>query len=115
MPGTDPITAIANALAQAGAAAQPFIEDWIAQKYENEHQQRMAEWLSIVAEKDNARRGDRMHDFVLQLLGRAGAPSGDVANVVVPVPLDTLTSLLAEVSEGIKKDALLARVQFKTN
>lgn len=108
----DPITAIANALASAGSAARPFIEEHLAQKHESAHQKRMAEFVGILAVEDVGLRADRLHDFVLRLLAAAGSPARGVG-AHVAVPVDVLMALVAEVSEGIKKDANLARVQFK--
>ena len=112
MPAADPVTAIANALAAAGSALQPILSDHFAQKYESEHQKRMAEVLAILAMPDSPARADRLSAFVLRLLGSAGSPTGGVAGVVA-VPLDVVLALVGECSEGIKKDAMLARVRFE--
>lgn len=108
---SDPITAVANALAQAGALAQPWVEDRIRQKHEREHQDRMQEWVSILASPPDG-RADRVHAFVMRVLARAGAPAAGVgANIAVP--LDVLNALISELSEGIKKDGLINNLQFR--
>jgi len=53
-----------------------------------------------------------LQSFVLRLLGSAGSPAGGLGKNI-SVPLDVLLSLLAECSESVKKDALLARIQFR--
>lgn len=113
MHGSDPVTAIANALTQAGQLAMPYISEHLAQKYESEHQKRLTEILSIVSLSDtDPTRPDRLQSFILRLLGSAGSPAGGLGKNI-SVPLDVLLSLVAECSESVKKDALLARIQFR--
>lgn len=107
------VKSIGDALAKAGEIAKPFIDDRFAQKYEREHRERQAEFLSILAEKDNQRRADRLSVFVIRLLTHAGTPVGALGNQSIEIPVDVFVALVNELSEGVKKDALLARMEFK--
>lgn len=112
MPASEPITAVANALTQVGITLQPFIEESFAQKYEREHTARIAEWLSLINQPLDGDVANHINTFVSGLLASAGAPAGGMGTCI-SVPVDSLTSLIAECSESIKKDQMLAKMQFR--
>lgn len=112
MPASDPVTAVANAITQVGIAVQPFLEEGLAQKYNREHTQRIEEWLGLISKPLDGDTATSINSFVSRLLTSAGAPAGGMGTCI-SVPLDSLTSLISECSESIKKDQMLAKIQFR--
>lgn len=112
MPASDPVTAVANAVTESLIAIQPFLEEGLAQKYNREHTQRIEEWVQIVSKPIDGNAANHINTFVSRLLTSAGAPAGGVGTLI-SVPLDSLTSLINECSESIKKDHMLAKIQFR--
>jgi hypothetical protein len=111
MPASDPITAIFGAVGEGIKLAGGFIEEARAQRYEEEHKDRLKEWRSINALPDRARE-QLTHVYVMRLLDEAGATVGSMGDNI-SVPVGVLHALINEVSEGIKKDKILNRLQFK--
>lgn len=109
---TDTITAIAKAAEKAFGAAIPYIEESVAQRYEKEHQQRMQVFAKIMAHGDTDRAG-ALDLFVREQLAKAGVATTGISTGTLRVPVDCFAALISELSEGIKKDAMLARIQFK--
>lgn len=112
MPASDPVTAVANAITQVGIAIQPYLEEELAQRYRREHTQTIEEWLRIIGQPLDSSSADHINAFVSRLLTSAGAPAGGLG-ACISVPLDSLTSLIAECSESIMKDKMLAKIQFR--
>lgn len=103
----DPITAIANAIADLAGIAKPLIDSHVAQKYENECKERLHEWNALIAENNPA----HINDYVLRIISDAGQIAGGVGENR-SVPLDILNALIAIAANKIKDDELLANVQF---
>lgn len=113
MGSADPVTAVAQALGEALGIVRPVVEEAVRQKFEDGHRERMEEWSGICAIADDGVRADRTHTYVLRLLSEAGKAQGRVDGRTIRVPVDILDALIEEVSEGIKKDGILNRIQFK--
>ena len=106
-------TAILNLLTKAGEVAQPFIDESFSQKYENEHRDRIQEFNKIMGIENDLDRSHELSDFMLRLISKSGATVGSVDTRTIRVPLDYFTALISECSEGVKKDSLLNKIQFK--
>lgn len=104
----DPITSIANAISDLAGIAKPFIDSHIAQKYENECKERMAQWNALIAENNP----NHINAFVLCLIADAGQIAGGVGENK-SVPLDILNALIAIACGKIKDDELLANTIYK--
>lgn len=103
----DPITAIANAITGLANIAKPFIDDHIAQKYENEEKERLSEWNKLISENNP----NHINTFVLRLINDAGHISSGVGENR-SVSLDVINALIAITCGKIKDDQLLANIQF---
>lgn len=108
----DPLTAVANAISGIAGVAQPFIEDYIKQKYENECKERQAKWQDILADPDIHNQPDAIQSYIVRLTSDAGASASGVGTCR-SVPLDSLTALVNIACAKIKDDELLANIQFK--
>lgn len=106
------VTAVARALETGGHLLEPFVERSFAQQYEKEHQTRIKEWGSILGDQNISSRADRMHVFVTSLLQHTGQATGGMGTCI-SVPVDVLNALVTTLSENIKNEALLERVQFR--
>lgn len=100
-------TAIANALAGLAGVAKPYIDASVAQKYENECKERLAQWVSLVS--SNNLTG--INAFVLRLISDAGQIAGGLGEDI-SVPVDVVNALIAIACNKIKNDELLANIQF---
>lgn len=106
----DPVTAIANAISSIAGVAQPFIDQAVAQKYENEFTDNIAEINQALANLDPS----TVDALVLRLIGEAGQTIGGVGEIV-GISVGKLAAILAIVAGKIKDDHLLANIQFKQN
>jgi hypothetical protein len=111
MAAIDPITAVFNALSEIAGGAKPFINDYMAQKYDKEHRDRLAKWQDILSDTDFSHRADAIQSYIVRLLSDAGASASGVGNNIA-VPLDALTGLVNTTSAKIKDDKILANFQF---
>jgi len=106
-------TSVANLLTKIGEVAQPFIDEAFAQKYDNQHRERIEEFNKIMSISNDLDRSYELADFMLRLVSKSGATIRGVDSTSIEVPLDYFTALVSEVSEGIKKDQLLNKIQIK--
>lgn len=113
MPSVDPITAIANAISGIAGMAQPFIEEHFSQLFEKQHAERIKELEGILAEENINVRADLLHEFTIRLLNESGKTITGAVSRNIRIPLDVYIALLEEVSEGIKKDKIINKIQFK--
>lgn len=113
MPVTDPITSIGNALTGFFGTIQPVIDEHYAQKYENEHRDRMVEFEGILSQPDSEDRADHLARFVERMCIAAGTPTGDLSGGQIRIPLSHFRTLVILASENIRDDRRIARLQFK--
>jgi hypothetical protein len=109
----DPVTAVANALGGLFGTLKPVVEEHFAQKYENQHRDRIGEMEEILAEPDSVDRASKLARFVERLCTSAGTPCGDVSGTTISIPVSHLRTLLTLASENIRDDQRLARITFK--
>jgi hypothetical protein len=100
-------TAIANALAGIAGVAKPYIDASVAQKYENECKDRLAQWVTLLT----TNKPDDINAFVLRLVSDAGQVAGGLGEDI-SVSLDVVNALIAIACNKIKDDELLANIQF---
>lgn len=97
----DILTAVANAISAVASDAKPYIDDHLAQKYEQENVQRIEEWQSILNMSDTDSRADLIELFAIKLCNAAGQAIGTMGDNI-SVPLEALTALVKIASEEIK-------------
>jgi hypothetical protein len=112
MPASDPITAIANAISQIGAVALPYIEESLAQRYENEERETIQKWNRYQQIQDVRSRADAEWGFLLQLLADAKKTVGG-NGTNISVPSDALAALIEVAASKIKQDKIISKIQFK--
>ena len=103
-----------NAISEVAGVAKPIVEDGLAQKYEKAHQKRIAELQDILAIADGPSRADRLNAYILRLCADAGQPLVLQGDACISVPIGAFTAIVSEVSEGIKKDAIIASILQKS-
>lgn len=106
----DPVTAIANAISGITGVAQPFIDESIAEKYENEYKSNLSQWNQTFA----AGNADAINSLCLQFVGQGGQACGGVGTVI-GIQVDIINSLVAICIGKIKDDEIIANIQFKQN
>ena len=107
------IDSIAKAVASVSDSLRPWIDDHFQEKYELEHQERISEFNKIMGISDSHDLYHELSDFMLRLISKSGATVGRVDSSTISVPVDYFTALVSECSEGIKKDAIINKLEFK--
>jgi hypothetical protein len=107
---TDPITAVANAISAGLNGAVPFALDALAQKYNEEHKERIKEFQIIMALPDGPERASRFADFIVQLAEASGQSIVIQGDNDISVPFSVFSFLINCCSDGIRKDTILAQL-----
>lgn len=107
------LSGIGNAIGAFFGTVKPFVEEHFAQKYENEHKDRLQEFSDILDTEDSEDRAGRLDRYIERVCDSAGTPSGDVSGRRINIPLSHFRSLTTIASGKIKDDQMLARLQFK--
>lgn len=110
----DPVTAVGNALAGFFTTLKPVIDNHYAQKFDNEHKDRINESDEILSIHDNDTRAYALASYVTRLCISAGLPAGDLQGTSIEIPLSHFRTLILIASEKIRDDQYLARMEFKT-
>jgi len=112
MAGSDPVTAIFNALAEGLHLSQPIVNRALAEKYDKGHQERMLEWQGIIALPDDPNRANRIADYIMRILTEDGFIAGDFSGSEISIPIQTLSALLSAASDGIRQRGILSAIQL---
>ena len=108
----DPVTAVATAVSSVADLIRPMVEEHLAQKYDNEHRERVIEWQNALADANFVTRADRMWELLHRMLLDAGYPPaptwGTGANVSVPAAL--LHALALATMAKVRDDKYIARM-----
>ncbi len=105
----DPITAVANATTGLANIVKPYIDDHLAQKYEEEFKERISEGTKALDSGDPK----RINDYVVRLLSEAGFVAGGDMGENISVPLACLRDFFSISAAKIKGDQRLANLQFE--
>ena len=97
MPGADPITAIANAVAEITHATKPLLDAAIARRLRDAEVKTVCTWAEACAAGDS----DRMHSLVDCLLAEAGQPVGAPSSRRIEFDLAYLDQLVRVAARGI--------------
>lgn len=106
----DIATAIIDAIPALAGIAQPYINDAIAQKYENQFNEGVTEWNNLVGAFDPS----VVHPYVMQLIGDCGQAVGSMGDNK-SVPVGIINALILIALKDRMDNHLLANVQFKQN
>lgn len=104
---------IGNAVGALFGTIKPFVEEHFAQKYENDHKDRLEEFNDIMQGEDSDDRAGRLDRFVERLCVSAGTPAGDIQGKRITIPLSHFRALITIASGKVKDDQMLARLEFK--
>lgn len=111
---SDPVTAVGNALSGFFGLLKPSIDEAYAQKYNDQHKERMEKFQEIMGQPDSDLRAARLAQFIIGMCNDAGTPAGILQGELVSIPVEVFQALVINLSESIKSDQLLGRITFKT-
>lgn len=109
----DPVTAIAGAVEAFFGTVKPVVEEHYAQKYEEEHKQRIREYQNVMSLPDGDVRAGSIGTFVRGLCDSAGTPTGSLSGELISIPVEYLQAFVVNTSESIRDEQRLARLTFK--
>jgi hypothetical protein len=101
MPASEPVTAIANALAELFGFARPLLDEHLAQRYRQQAQAALATWSDVAGR----RRPGELAEFIDGVLVAAEHPAGLVS------PDDQLAVPAGHLDELVRAAIELARLK----
>ncbi len=106
------IEAFLSVVGQALGIAKPLVEESLAQRYDTQQREQVAEWLSIMSTANNESRARSMYTFIQRVCSDAGHPPGPISGTSIEVPVQHLHSLVLLATENIKQDKMLASATY---
>lgn len=98
----DPITAVANAVAEAEHLLEQPLTSGELSTPQREYIDRIKQFETIMANPNEATRGIQLGAWTQQLLIDAGSPSGLLSGRTIRVPLEHFTAFIQTVGQLIE-------------